>query len=227
MKKSGLFFGRIAAVVGILACAGDLFMTGYFGNKYPGYDQIRDTMSKLGASDSPVGVQMSAWWVALCFLFLVFALGFRTAFAHKQKTFQWGFWLIVIYALGEGMGSGIFPADHIHNKISMSLMIHDSLGGIGIAGIMILPFILLKPLSAEFGRLFYRFTLFILIFGPLMLILFSIAKIGDNPNNFIVALKGLWQRLLMLNYYAYIIFLAFITWKELDKHTIVGLKEQE
>ena len=88
------------------------------------------------------------------------------------------------------------------------------------AGIMILPFILLKPLSENYGLYFRRFSWTILLFGPLMLILFSIAKIGDNPHNFIVALKGLWQRLLMLNYYAYIIFLAYITWQEIGKTSV-------
>jgi len=215
MSNNKILFARIASLIGFFACIGDIVMTAIYGFKYPNYSQLHDTMSKLGATDSPVGFQMSLWWVLLCFLFIIMAFGFKQVYYQKSKSFRIAFWLIVIYALGEGLGSGIFPADHIKNKISLSLIIHDSLGGIGIAAIMILPFILLKTLSKNIR--FYHFSKFILIFGPAMLILFTISKIVDNPNNHIVIYKGLWQRLLMLNYYLYLMAIAKFMWSDAAK----------
>jgi len=217
MKERNSIFIRLASAIGFLACMGDMVMTGIFGHRYPGYSQLHDTMSKLGATDSPVGLQMSLWWVILCFLLLAFAFGFRELYFKKGKYYRLAFYLIVIYALGEGMGSGIFPADHNGNKLTMSLMIHDSLGGIGIAGIMLLPFVMMKTIPDNKSWTFYRFSKIILYAGPIMLILFSIAKILENPNNFIVSYKGLWQRLLMLNYYLYLMVIAVQMWKETEQ----------
>ena len=217
MKEQSKFVIKTAALIGFLACLGDMSMTVIFGNRYPGYSQLHDTMSKLGASDSPVGFQMSLWWVILCFLFIAFAFGFRQLYYKNGKWFRTAFWLIVIYALGEGMGSGIFPANHDGNKLTLSLMIHDTLGGIGIGGIMVLPFALMKTISEKKANAFYRFSQIILYAGPVFLILFSIAKILTNPDNFIASYKGLWQRLLMLNYYVYLMVLAIRMWKESSK----------
>jgi hypothetical protein len=210
------FWIKIAALAGIAACTGDIIMTLAIGRAYPGYNQLIDTMSKLGASDSPVGKIMSIWWVIMCLLFLIMASGFRASFDFSKKGIRFGFWLIVLYGLGEGMGSGIFPADHLPKGFTLSLIIHDTLGGIGIAGIILLPFVLKSQSPFSDSKNFQILTRIVCYFGPLMLIMFTIAKLNNTPRNFIFIYKGLWQRLLMLNYYIYLIYIAVLMWKIRD-----------
>jgi hypothetical protein len=211
MKKREQWI-RIAAIAGIAGCAGDLLMTFIMALVYPGYNQFTDTLSKFTASESPVRLLVASWWIVLSILFIVMATGFRMRFDISRKSVRIGYWLIVIYALGEGMGSGIFPADHIPKGFTLSLIIHDTLGGIGIAAIMLLPFILRKQPPFAGSRTFRQLTWIVLFTGPVMLILFSLAKIEDTPNFFIFIYKGLWQRLLMFTYYAYLIGVSIMMW---------------
>jgi hypothetical protein len=187
-------------------------MTLVMGMYYQGYNQITDTMSKLGATDSPVGKVMSAWWILLCVLLVVFAVGFKKRFSDPYQS-KLGFWLITIYALGEGMGSGIFPADYTSEGFTVSLIIHDTMGGIGIAGIMILPFYLKNRFPFREINYFKSFSLAVSCFGILWLVLFSWSKLYDNPSFKLHVFKGIWQRLLMLNYYLYIVVLAIFMLK--------------
>lgn len=218
MRTNNLWI-KIGALAGIVACAGDIIMTLVMGRVYPGYNQFTDTMSKLGASISPVGKTMSVWWVIMCFLFIIMSLGFRASFDTGKKRIRLGLWLIVLYGLGEGMGSGIFPADHIPDGLTISLIIHNALGGIGIAGIILLPFVLKSQAPFKDSKNFQFATSFVCYFGPLMLIMFTLSKLQETSHHFIFRYKGLWQRLLMLNYYTYLILIALMMWqrKGIDK----------
>ena len=86
------------------ACIGDFLSLFVFGPHYPGYSQIHDTMSSLGASESPVSGIISAWWIILGFLMIIFAFGFRAAYPHNDKYVTTVFWLLILYGLGEGVG---------------------------------------------------------------------------------------------------------------------------
>ncbi len=206
MKHKG--FIKIAAVTGIFACFADYAITYILAIYYPGYSHLTDTMSKLGATKSPVGKLMSGWWVLLCLLLLIFAVGFYFRFRHRGKPVILPFILIAIYALGEGMGSGLFPADYLKKGFTLSLIIHDTFSGIGVGSIIILPLFMVKLFPKEKFKGFFKLSVFVSVFGPLMLILFSLAKLYNNPDNFILFYKGLWQRLMMGNYYIYLITIA-------------------
>ena len=204
---------KIGALAGIAACAGDIIMTLVMGNLYPGYNQFTDTMSKLGASHSPVGKTISCWWIIMSFLFLIMALGFRARFHINRNGIRLSFWLILLYGFGEGMGSGVFPADHIPNGLTISLIVHNALGGIGIAAIIILPFILKSEPPFSFSNTFKVLSRIVSCFGPILLLLFTLAKLPETTNCCIFIYRGLWQRLLMLNYYVYLVAIAIMIWK--------------
>ena len=201
-------FIKAAAITGIFACLADYAITYIMATYYPGYSHLIDTMSKLGATKSPVGRFMSGWWILLCLLLLIFAIGFYLRFRNRGKAVFLPFLLIAIYALGEGMGSGLFPADYKKDGFTISLMIHDTFSGIGVGSIIILPYFMVKLFPKEKFKGFFRLSVFVSIFGPSMLILFSLAKLYQDPNNFILFYKGLWQRLMMGNYYVYLIVIA-------------------
>lgn len=212
---------RIVVISGaiscIVACVGDLLFTFILGSRYTGYNQLSDVISFLGSSKSPYSDIISLWWIILGALILMFATGLRTAFVSGDKYLNISFWLLVIYGLGEGMGSGLFKADFINNSPSTSFIIHEILGGAGVFAILILPLTVQKIVPLSESILFRRFSLVIIISGMFFFILFTLRYIG-LAGNFSFKFTGLWQRLFIFNYYVYLIVIAFIMIKRATGH---------
>jgi hypothetical membrane protein len=203
---------KIIAIAGAAACftgcIGDMLFLFILGPRCPGYSQLYDTMSSLGSSASPVSDIVSTWWMLLGILVIIFAFGFKAAFSADDKYVKIVFWLLIIYGLGEGLGSGLFKADRISGSYTISFIIHDILGGAGVLSILILPLVVqrIKPFFSSQG--FIRFSYITFILGTLFLVLFSFRFIGDE-NNILTKYKGLWQRLFVLVYYIYLMTVAF------------------
>ncbi len=209
MKNSDRSFVLVTSLICIVACISDYIIVFILGSMYPGYSQLSNTLSELGVSASPVSAIISTWWVILGSAFVIFGLGVRKAYPDGGKIIKWASWLIIFYGLGDGVSSGVFKISRMADgQLTNIGLIHDGLGGIGVAAVMILPFVLLKLFPKEKNPGFFRFSWVILIAGPVMLILFSIAKMLNNPDNFFVMYKGLWQRLMSLVFYAYLTTLA-------------------
>jgi len=204
-RKIVVLSGAFACIAG---CIGDFLSLFILGPEYPGYSHLHNTMSSLGSSASPVSDIISVWWIILGILMIVFAFGFRAAYPHKDKYVNIVFLLLILYGLGEGLGSGLFKADLSSGSYTTSFIIHDILGGAGVAAILILPLIVqkIKPFFSSMG--FIRFSRITFILGVMFLILFSFRFIG-NGNNIIAEYKGLWQRLFLLVYYIYLITVGF------------------
>jgi hypothetical protein len=205
----------ISCIACIVACVGDFAVMYIYDGYYPGYSQIFNSISSLGASDSPVSFQISTWWVILGFLMILFALGFRMAFSENNKYIIIASWLIIIYGLGEGMGSGFFKADYVNNVITTSGKIHDILGGIGIFAVFIFILVTQKIFTKAFYPRLYQLSWIIFISGILILVLFSF-RFFNSENNIIGLYKGLWQRLLVLDLYIYFLVIAFLMFKRLS-----------
>ena len=203
-----IWFARIAAIVSILGCIGDFVLIFILGSHYPGYSQLHNTLSELGAPQSPETRIISNWWIILGAIFVLFGISIRAGYIAIDNRISWIAWLIIIYALGECFGSGIIPIQRVNGQLTAMGKLHDALGGIGITAIMILPYVLIRLFPKSEFSAYNLFLWIILIGGPVFLILFSIAKILNNPDNFFVLYKGLWQRLLSLNYYFCLISVA-------------------
>lgn len=203
-RKVIIYTGAAACFAG---CAGDFLSLFILGPEYPGYNQLFDTMSALGASASPVSNIISAWWVILGILMIIFAIGFRSAYAPGDKYVKTVFWLLILYGLGEGLGSGLFKADRIAGSYTTSFIVHDILGGAGVAALLILPLIVRKIKQSFSSPGFIRFSNITFILGTLFLILFSFRFFGD-AENIIAKYRGLWQRLFVLVYYIYMIVIS-------------------
>jgi hypothetical protein len=199
----------ISSAACMLACLGEFLALFIFGGRYPGYSQLKDTMSALGASASPVSAIMSAWWVMMGILMIFFATGFRITFSDKGRYAVIASVLIACYGFGEGIGSGMFKADHLQTALTTTAVMHDILGGIGVASILILPLVMLKVIPKIENRSFYRMSQIILITGFLTVSLF-LFRYSSSENNILSEYKGLWQRLFMLNSYIYLFVLAVI-----------------
>jgi len=208
MKKERRDIIIIAAYVCIVTCFMDYVITYILAERYPGYNRLTDTLSKLGATASPVNKLISGWWLLMGILFMLFGIGFYHSFKQKGKTAHIGTWLIIIYALGEGIGSALFPANYTEHGLTFSLIIHDALSGIGVGSIIILPLVMVHLVPKEKFRFFYALSFIVTVIGLSMLILFSIAKIFNDPGSIILSYKGLWQRLMNANYYLYLMSIA-------------------
>jgi hypothetical protein len=204
-RKIIILTGSIACLT---ACLGDFISLLVLGPRFPGYSQLHHTMSHLGSSASPVSDIISNWWIMLGILMVIFAVGFRIAYTPADKYLKVAFWLIVLYGLGEGLGSGLFKADRLSGSPTTSFIIHDILGGVGVLAVLLLPIIVpkIKPHFSDYK--FKRFSFYTFSLVLVFLVLFSFRFIRDG-RNCIAAYKGLWQRLFVLISYIYMSAIAF------------------
>lgn len=217
MTTNGKLFCYFASCACIVVCIADFFIMYALGLNFPGYSQIRDSISRLGASVSPVSLYMSAWWVFIGVIFILFGLALKRVYTENGKVAIIASWLIIIYGLGEGFGSGFFQANHIGNELSLSCKIHDTLGGIGIAAVLILPLVLRKIFTRKDKPFMFHFLLIMPLLAFIMLILFSLAKVTSIENNIFEDYYGLTQRLLTLVIYIYLVTIAIMTMRKVKE----------
>jgi hypothetical protein len=206
LKKS---FILIAALAGIVACISDLVIVHYLGILFKGYHPLKEPMSIIGSSVSPFAHQISIWWVVQGILLNVFAAGFVVAFYEIGKTTRIAGILIMVYGLGEGVATGAIPVEIVNNRLTLQGYVHDLLGGIGVAAVMVLPFVMRTLFKISGNFRLTRFSFFIGICGILFFGMFTVAKVLKT-NQGIFAYGGLWQRLSSINYYLYFIMLAIL-----------------
>ncbi len=211
--KTLVLIGAAACFAG---CTGDFLILFILGPLYPGYSQLADTMSLLGATASPVSDIISFWWIILGVLMVLFAVGFRAAFLPGNKYLTIAFWLLILYGAGEGISSGLFKADRVNGSYTVSFIVHDILGGAGVFAILILPLIVQKMNQFSASRSFKKFSQIVVILGILFLLLFSFRFFGSSNDivNELTKYKGLWQRLLILDFYIYFVVIAVRMVKE-------------
>jgi len=197
----------LSALACIIACVGDFIALFVLGTWYPGYSHLKDTMSALGSSISPVSDEISLWWMILGVLFIFFGTGFYKAFSAKGGYAKFASGLIILYGIGEGIGSGIFKADRIENGLTTSGVYHEILGGIGVISIILFPLIMQKLITKNKKPIFYLMSQIVFISGIILMILF-LFRFSTNENNFFSIYKGLWQRLFVLNSYIYLSVIA-------------------
>lgn len=193
----------ITAVSGIAGCVIDLGGTFILGNRIDGYRQIKDTMSQMGIVSSPVAKQIAICWIAMGILICLFALGIWIAYSKKGKMAGLASLLVILYGIGEGMVSGIFPADKAGEVHTWTGIVHNAIGGIGVTAIMIFPLIV-RRIIPELGRI----TTVVFYVGTAGVILFGIGRLASAPDNFLAVYKGSWQRLYVMVYYVYITIIA-------------------
>jgi len=200
---------KMSAVVGILACLGDLYMTYLMGTWYPGYKPFLRPMSDLGEKGCPVAVITSTWWVIMGLMFIVFGLGFSRAFPDRKKFARNAGWMLALYGIGEGLGSGLVPGTADRAFQTTASIVHNLLGGVGVTATILLPFIIMKAYNARRSPRLYWFSWFTTIAGVSSFTLFSIATFY-HPEGHWISYIGLWQRLFMLFYYIFFICLAVL-----------------
>jgi len=193
----------ITALAGITGCVVDIGGTFIFGNRIPGYNQFMHTMSQMGIHSSPVFREIAICWIAMGVLMILFGAGIRLAYEDQKKWAGIACLLVILYGFGEGMVSGIFPADKVGEAHTFTGLMHDGIGGIGVTAIMIFPLVMLR-IEPKLRRL----SIIVFFIGAIGVVLFGIGRLISDPDSFLAVYKGSWQRLYVIVYYIYIVIIA-------------------
>jgi hypothetical protein len=110
----------------------------------------------------------------------------------------------------EEIGSGVFPGNHLDSHLTTVGWVHNILGGIGVAALVMVPFVLLRPESDSITKLFRRFMITISITGITLFLLFSVSRMTIPAVAFLRSWHGLWQRLFVANYYVVLVVIALL-----------------
>lgn len=179
----------------------------WFGSKFPGYDWKTQSMSYIGQSGSPMEHWVLIWGVVSTMLFALFINTFYQLYKFKK----WALiatCLLFTYALGEGLGSGIFPIDSSETAVTLNGKLHNLFGGIGDIGLVLFPFALMLMFPRSENQRLHLHLWAVVIIGLIMASFFLIAKYF-HPDNFIISFKGVWQRVYLLNYYLMLLVFSF------------------
>lgn len=195
----------LAALISVtLATAADIFSLGVFHRYYPAYHPLTDPISALGSNTSPISGAVSAWWIILGCIFLFFAFAYRAGRSSNRIVFL----LIVLYAVCEELGSGLFPGNHLDNHLTLTGWIHNVLGAFGVAGLVAVPFVLMRDKVVRKRKSFLKFLKFASGSGLMFFLLFSVSRLSTPSLALLRSYHGLWQRLFIANYYMILVILA-------------------
>jgi len=178
-----------------------------FGLKFPGYNWKTQSLSYLGQSGSPIEYWVTSWGILFSVLISLFAFAFYRQYSFS-KWAKIAALSLLIYGLGEGIGSGCFPIDPPGTILTLNGRLHNILGGIGDTGIVLLPFLLMLLFPRNENRRLSNYLWTVVGIGITMAVLFLIAKYY-HPDNFILAYKGIWQRIYTLNYDVMLLVVGF------------------
>lgn len=170
----------ITALSGIAGCMVDLGGTFILGDRIDGYNQLKHTMSQMGILSSPVANEKAICWIAMGFLLILFAVGIRLAYAENKEFAGIASWLIILYGFGEGMISGIFPADKAGEVHTWAGIVHNAIGGVGVIAIMIFPLVMRRIIPD-----LIKLSTIVFFIGAAGVILFSIGRLVSAPDNFL------------------------------------------
>lgn len=207
------FLIRAASIACFIACIGDFWVTFILAGYKPGYSHLRHTMSMLGVTNSPVAALISTWWIILGFLIIFFAIGFANTFSYHHWSVKISTWLLILYGLGEGLGSGLFKADRVNNSLTLAGNVHEIMGALGTISILLLPLLMIRIIPRSVNRPFHTLSWIVFITGLVMLTMF-LFRFSSYQIEGLFLYKGLWQRLFVLDYYIYLMIIAVIMIKK-------------
>ncbi len=207
--KSNRRFIITSAVAGLVASLGDFAVTLILGFFYPNYNHFKLVMSELGTSQSPVALWISLWWIVFGILFIIFGIGFKKALALDKKVASApravtiASLLIMVFGLGAGIGSGLFPMDPSGSETTLAGELHDIGAGIGFLALMFVPLVSLAIFPRTCLPKLYWLSIGTFVLGLVFLVLFIMAEDTSSTGG-VLSYVGLWQRLFLLTYYLYI-----------------------
>lgn len=179
----------------------DLIIPFLLAPTYKGYNHLTQVMSVLGNSKAPLHLIYNIWLVGFGVSILISILQLYPTVAQVSNSISiMLFSVLVIYALGACILSGIFSVGETKNLETLSAKIH---GYGSVIGFLLLT---LEPLFC--GIYFFKMSngllgilsLICFIFAIFFFTLFVMADKASYKGT-IIAFEGLWQRLSLLSMY--------------------------
>ncbi len=185
----------------ILICLGDLIVPYILSIFTPQYSHLKNMMSELGSLQNKVAIIYNAWLIIFGIVFVYFSLYWYCVFIKEYKiTALFGMVILILFGIGSGILAGILHIKPGNSASNMASNIHALLLVLGFFGFLFFPVI-----TYSYFKINNHINLLILskiltVTGILFFILFVISE-RKVFNNTIIGLSGLWQRLLLVNYY--------------------------
>lgn len=179
----------------------DLIIPFLLAPTYKGYNHLTQVMSVLGNSKAPLHLIYNIWLVVFGIAILISALQLYPTIAQVSNSISIIlFSVIVIYALGGCILSGIFSVGETKSLETLSAKIHGCGSVIGFLLLTLAPLFVGLYFFKVSNRLLGILSLICFIFCNSFFALFVMA---DKPNyrGTIIAFEGLWQRLSLLSMY--------------------------
>ncbi len=185
----------------LLACVGDAVVPFALGRLYPGYSQLKQVVSELGASQSPVAGWMNLWWILFGALMVIFAVGFQRAFPAGSSARYVLMVQFIVFGIGAGIGAGLFPMDAGGSGPTFAGRLHNILSGIGFLAILLAPMVSLQAFPIKEWPWLHWFCVITQITGLLTL---GLLLASGRFEKGLLSYHGLWQRVFLLNYDVYL-----------------------
>ena len=194
IKKYGFF-------IMILVIISELTFPFIFAKFYPDYNPVTMLISDFGEDGSPIKTAFKMWQLIDGGLFLLAIPSFYERFKHTSKPLaKWLSIMLVGFAVGDCLITGIFDRSTNASKIDIESIIHDYLSGAGFVALLLAVYILIKLYKVEKRYLFVQILIIIFILSVCFMILFAAPKI-PIVNQIPIPYRGLWQRLNLLFLY--------------------------
>lgn len=186
----------------------DLIIPFLIAPTYKGYNHLTQVMSVLGNSKAPLHLIYNIWLVVLGVAILISTLQLYPTVAQVSSAISIVlFSIIVIYAIGGCILSGIFSVGETKSLETLSAKIH----GYG----SVIGFLLLTLAPLLIGLYFFKLSngllgIISLICFIFAIVFFALFVMADKLNyrGTIIAFEGLWQRLSLLCMYLPIVALC-------------------
>lgn len=193
----------------IVATLGDIlipFILAPFCGKYNHFTMV---MSLLGNKNSPVHLVYSAWLVIAGIMLILGNFSLYISYAKVSTSIaRWLFIVILIYAVGGCILSGIFSVGETKELLTVSEKIHGYGSVLGFFTLTSAPLII-AILSMRSNNLLIGIISFVfLILSISFFVLFVMAD-KEKFSGSIICYEGLWQRLSLLCMYLPIIIVSF------------------
>lgn len=141
---------RLPVYLGLFAPIGFMLSVIVLGSLTPGYSSVYNTISELGETGAPYGGYASSLFVVTGLMLASFGLIFHIKLPKRESGLTSGI-CIILYALADFVGSGLFPVDPGGAVVTVTASYHVTLTVIGELAALAMPVLFLMETTGEQG----------------------------------------------------------------------------
>jgi hypothetical protein len=199
---------KLFTVLGICAASLDIPIINAIGGLRPHYNGLERFASALGITGKPYAMIISGWWIAYGFMLSLFAIGLLWSTKREIGLWWMGPLLIMIFAVFDGIGSGIFPCDTGCAGKTLIGKMHHIVSTIGTVALLPAPIFMWRVWRKDHRWTRYvSFTIVIQAVAIVVFIALASARI-DPVAACLGKIAGLLQRMLYFIFYIWMIFIG-------------------